>query len=44
MALIAGAAPLKSKSKVSSSGGIDYEDATIRVAGVHTVDSGWFLL
>jgi Ca2+-binding RTX toxin-like protein len=24
--------------------GIDYQDATIRVAGGHTVDAGWFLL
>jgi hypothetical protein len=24
--------------------GIDYQDATIRVAGVHTVDASWFVL
>jgi hypothetical protein len=24
--------------------GVDYQDATIRVAGVHTVDASWFVL
>jgi hypothetical protein len=24
--------------------GIDYQDATIRVAGVHSVDASWFVL
>jgi Ca2+-binding RTX toxin-like protein len=24
--------------------GVDYQDATIRLAGVHNVDSGWFVL
>jgi hypothetical protein len=23
--------------------GVDYQDATIRVAGVHTVDASWFV-